>query len=583
MGQVESGEYRANEILHAPGLEPFTAKSCAHLSIAVPSDRPLKIEVLAIHGWRAWNSENKEKSAIYAKKTAECISKQLHAQNITDFELGTSALSGCRANFAMPCRDGDTARSNKQTIAHRVRACMEELLELGKLTTLTHSDVVFVTGHSQGGLVGAGLLHKLYSYRFLREKQTVFLHTIATPHHGVSEAWTQYGREATVELRELATENSAVSLAHANHMKSCLDNGTVVICVGSYQERIVGLASSMADGFHHPNIYRALWVPPHQAVQGEVTHQDSYMRYQYDAVALQIALLAIARRNLGYDDDILRFITPGHDVTNDIAASLAEIVNTGKIIFSNPKYLPPMLPHTKRTILDVRAHTKIHQSELVYNFATNVFMHTLAQQNGHESSHTNGNGHQTRPHNPAEWRHPRFPSNDDWCRLATLLTGLSDADERAKAVLAHLRGMSEGASYQNTIGSFIHPLVQAFAVNNAAAVTPKPVVYVDPSPHMMNNYALHTTKENVHTTKPDEQHKNGEVPFRVEDTSKWGESYATQLKQDEMLEVVRSGVLQVMPDAKKFGDKLDQLIITNKFNLNSIIDQLLDMLGEDDV
>jgi hypothetical protein len=317
--------------------------------------------------------------------------------------------------------------------------------------------------------------------------------------------------------------------------------------------------------------------------QGDVA-QESDIRYQYDAVALQIALLAIARRNLGYNDDILRFITPGHDVTNDIAASLAEIVNTGKIIFSNPKYLPPMLPYTKRTILDVRAHTKIHQSDLVYNFATNVFLHKLAQQNGHEPSHTNGsNDHQTRPQSPAEWRHPRFPSNDDWCRLATLLTGLSDADERAKAVLANLRSMSEGASHQNAFGSLIHPLVQAFAVHPASSVIPKPVVYVDPSPHMLNNNALHTAKENVHLTTPAQQHKIGEVPFKVEDASKWGESYATQLKQDEMLEVVRSGVLQVMPDAKKFGDKLDQLIITNKFNLNSIIDQLLDMLGEDDV
>jgi hypothetical protein len=93
---------------------------------------------------------------------------------------------------------------------------------------------------------------------------------------------------------------------YAPAMNYILKRGVVLIAVSSFKDRVVSLASSIADGFQHPNIYRALYT--HERYKD----QKSFLK--------ELSLLAIKRRNAGLYEDIARFVRTNYGFSDGLVA-----------------------------------------------------------------------------------------------------------------------------------------------------------------------------------------------------------------------------------------------------------------------
>ncbi|TPX56423.1 hypothetical protein SpCBS45565_g08414 [Spizellomyces sp. 'palustris'] len=154
-------------------------------------------------------------------------------------------------------------------VERRVAMLYRQLIESdqGWRKKLWDADMVFVAAHSQGTPVSAMLLARLVREGLIdTSRQKVSLLAMAGITHGPFPALKSsmivkyFEADAARELFEFNDPNSEIAKKYNIAMRHILASGVRVVAVGSWYDQVVPLYSAVMHGFHHPNIYRALYI-----------------------------------------------------------------------------------------------------------------------------------------------------------------------------------------------------------------------------------------------------------------------------------------------------------------------------------
>lgn len=136
---------------------------------------------------------------------------------------------------------------------------------------INDADFIFVASHSQGCVVSIMLLARLIDSGILvnaTNKRIGILGMAGVnngPFYGVDKsllmkAYTAIEHESLAELFELTKFDSEQSVVYKKSMQTIV-NANVKICfIGSINDQLVPLYSSLASHIFHPNIYRACYI-----------------------------------------------------------------------------------------------------------------------------------------------------------------------------------------------------------------------------------------------------------------------------------------------------------------------------------
>ncbi|KAI8907420.1 hypothetical protein DFJ77DRAFT_434588 [Powellomyces hirtus] len=166
-------------------------------------------------------------------------------------------------------------------VERRVDILYRQLVESdqGWRKKLLDADMIFVAAHSQGTPVSALLLSRLIKEGLIdSSRQKVAFLAMAGITHGpypalkTSMIVKYFEADAARELFEFNDANSDISKKYHIAMRHVLSSGLRVVAVGSWYDQVVPLYSAVMHGFHHPNIYRALYVSSADYVPDFLSH-----------------------------------------------------------------------------------------------------------------------------------------------------------------------------------------------------------------------------------------------------------------------------------------------------------------------
>ncbi|KAJ3148121.1 hypothetical protein HDU89_004968 [Geranomyces variabilis] len=217
---------------------------------------------------------------------------------------------------------------------------------------LQEADMIFVAAHSQGTPVSILLLSRLISENLIdTSRQKVAFLAMAGITHGpypalkTSTVIKYFEADAARELFDFNEPNSTISKKYHIAMRHVLSCGLRVTAVGSWYDQVVPLYSAVMHGFHHPNIYRGLFIAGVDFIPDFLSH---------------LVVFGLKLRNAGLSDhnlvvhvsDILAgnlygFGTQGH-------SAIYEELNTYTLAIawamgSKPKWSIPPLPRAPYT------------------------------------------------------------------------------------------------------------------------------------------------------------------------------------------------------------------------------------------
>lgn len=136
---------------------------------------------------------------------------------------------------------------------------------------LNEADFIFVASHSQGCVVSIILLAKLISLGILKDpiRKRIGILGMAGINNGpfygadksfLMKAYSAIEHESMNELFELTKFTSPQSLVYKESMQVIINANVKLCLIGSINDQLVPLYSSMASHIFHPNIYRACYI-----------------------------------------------------------------------------------------------------------------------------------------------------------------------------------------------------------------------------------------------------------------------------------------------------------------------------------
>lgn len=170
------------------------------------------------------------------------------------------------------------------------------------------ADFIFIAAHSQGTPVSILLLSKLIEYGIINPNKKIGILAMAGinngPYLGVDQtflvrAYSAIENESMLELFQFQNFESSQSKKYLEAIRIIISYGVKICYIGSINDQMVPLYSSIASHVFHPNIYRAVYI------DGGSNTPDFVSR----VVSLSTWLL-----NIGYSD---------HDVIKEISHALA--------------------------------------------------------------------------------------------------------------------------------------------------------------------------------------------------------------------------------------------------------------------
>lgn len=243
-------------------------------------------------------------SLKFASQAASAITSHLtRSQPNCPFEIEKIALEG------------------EGTIETRVRTLWTLLLNF--MDHLRSADFILLACHSQGVPVAIMLLAKLLQFGVLKPDVRLGVCAMAGVNLGPFASYQSrfLGSGSANELFDFANSASGVSIDYAEALRICLTNGVRITIIGSIDDQLVSLESSLHVNVTHPYIYRSVFVDGRIHAPGFVT-----------------ALIGLAAklRNLGADD---------HGLIRELSAPLAGSLYGGE------------------------GHSRIYEDEAVYGAA----------------------------------------------------------------------------------------------------------------------------------------------------------------------------------------------------------------------
>ncbi|GMF11655.1 unnamed protein product [[Candida] boidinii] len=170
------------------------------------------------------------------------------------------------------------------------------------------ADFIFIAAHSQGTPVSILLLSKLFEYGIINPNKKIGILAMAGinngPYLGVDQtflvrAYSAIENESMLELFQFQNFASSQSKKYLEAIRIIISYGVKICYIGSINDQMVPLYSSIASHVYHPYIYRAVYI------DGGSNTPDFVSR----VVSLSTWLL-----NIGYSD---------HGVIKEISHALA--------------------------------------------------------------------------------------------------------------------------------------------------------------------------------------------------------------------------------------------------------------------
>jgi hypothetical protein len=355
--------------------------------------QPLRVHMVAIHGWHWRDSSNRSKSCDFGQLARAALRMEILAdvrdvvedvkrrrrdsgEEGSDFELDEDEL------LCQVVRVSHTPLSgcddNDQTLLSRVQGCLEELEEplggasqtvldiatdedrerLGAgefsgLQLLADADIVWFVAHSQGAAVSVLLLDRLLEVGILKpplqgtnnnqegtvRPQHISLLSMAGVHQGTWETASALAvnRPATQEFFQMARPSSPLFRNnYAPAMKRILEQGVVQVACAGFGDLVVTLQSATADAWDHPNILRALYVPHEFGEFAKAWPDLDSSTSNVDAkfsgkdFLLGLSILAIQLRNEGSTHRLARFARSSISASTEITERISTIIGRSR-------------------------------------------------------------------------------------------------------------------------------------------------------------------------------------------------------------------------------------------------------------
>jgi len=274
------------QTLHFPGSQ--TVEPPKHVFLASTPARVKKAIAVGVHGFFPGPLFQKVlgpptgTSVRFANHAAAAIKEwcQSHQPQTKDIEIEKIALEG------------------EGLIADRVDTLWKLLLNW--LAHLRQADFVLVACHSQGVPVGIMLVAKLIQLGCLAPNVRVGVCAMAGINLGpFVEYKSRFFGGSALELFDFCTSTSKVSVAYAHALEICLRQGVRISYIGSLDDQLVSLESSLNIPVVHPYINRSVFI------DGRL-HALNFLT--------RLVVFAVKLRNLGLSD---------HGLVREVSAPLA--------------------------------------------------------------------------------------------------------------------------------------------------------------------------------------------------------------------------------------------------------------------
>ena len=155
------------------------------------------------------------------------------------------------------CQVKTAALEGEGRIAERVELLWKLLLNW--IDEIRRSDFVMIAAHSQGVPVAIMLVAKLIQFGCLSSTARVGICAMAGVNMGPFQDYrSPWITGSAGELFEFTDPNSKVSTAYMTAISECLKFGVKVTFVGSIDDQLVSMESSIFAPLTHPHIYRAV-------------------------------------------------------------------------------------------------------------------------------------------------------------------------------------------------------------------------------------------------------------------------------------------------------------------------------------
>jgi hypothetical protein len=224
----------------------YTREPSAHQHLSLSRDPPRIKRALAVgvHGFfpgpmvRSIIGQPTGTSIKFAEKAAQNIRRYVSKQGY-DCEVKTAALEG------------------EGRIAERVELLWKLLLNW--IDEIRRSDFILIAAHSQGVPVALMLVAKLIHFGCLAPSARIGICGMAGVNMGPFQDYKSPWITGTAgELFEFSDPNSKVSKDYLAAISECLKHGVKVTFVGSIDDQLVSMESSIFAPLSHPHIYRAV-------------------------------------------------------------------------------------------------------------------------------------------------------------------------------------------------------------------------------------------------------------------------------------------------------------------------------------
>ncbi|KAF2156574.1 hypothetical protein K461DRAFT_316809 [Myriangium duriaei CBS 260.36] len=204
-----------------------------------------------------------------------------------------------------PCEVEQVALEGEGFIADRVSTLWKLLLNW--LTHLRSADLILVAAHSQGVPVAIMLVAKLIQLGCLNPNAKIGICAMAGVNLGpFADYKSRFFGGSAAELFEFSNPQSRVSLEYASSMEIVLRHGVKVTYVGSMDDQLVSLESSLFANLTHPHVQRAVFI------DGRLHAPDFIAR---------LIAFALKLRNLGISD---------HGLVRELSAPVAGSIYGGE-------------------------------------------------------------------------------------------------------------------------------------------------------------------------------------------------------------------------------------------------------------
>ncbi|CAG8124088.1 unnamed protein product [Penicillium salamii] len=240
--------------------------------------------------------------------------------------MAADAIRKYTESHGYTCDIEKIALEGEGRIAERVDLLWKLLLNW--MEEIRKADFVMIACHSQGVPVGVMLVAKLIQFGCLDAKR-VGICAMAGVNLGPFPTYrSRFINGSAGELFEFALPFSKVSKEYESALRCTLDFGVRISYIGSIDDQLVSLESSLFSPVAHPYVYRAVFV------DGRV-HAPSFLSH--------LVGFALKLRNLGISD---------HGLIRELSAPLAGSLYSGE------------------------GHSRLYEDEAVYSMAIEFALET---------------------------------------------------------------------------------------------------------------------------------------------------------------------------------------------------------------